>query len=151
MLGKFITVLDMLDEETKSDLLHRIVDNHPKMAEMSETLREEKQKRKMAEKSLKSLSRQMHHFRQDYSYDRHSVVELSQVIARNLVDKPPEIDRNRIYNCVKLCRDDYERGWQDNPDYLFIDVRMLLATCLASNWFTDTQGKNMRNWIGELI
>ena len=57
-------------------------------------------------------------FDPDYRYDRFRVVELSQLISRYLMEKPPEINANRAYNCVKNICDDVERGWGDNPEHL---------------------------------
>ena len=53
-----------------------------------------------------------------YRYDRYRVVELSQLIAHHLMNKPPDIDSNRIYNCVKNIKDDLLRNWSDNPEHL---------------------------------
>ncbi len=57
-------------------------------------------------------------FDPDYRYDRLRVVELSQLISRFLMEKPREINANRVYNCVKNICDDVERGWVDNPEHL---------------------------------
>jgi hypothetical protein len=46
-----------------------------------------------------------------------------------------------------------KQGHADNPDHLYIDVRMLFGVCLASNWFTDNQLQNLtklsieQSWI----
>lgn len=74
-----------------------------------------------------------------YSYDRSQVVKLSQLICAHLENKPDEIDANRIFNCVRNCIKDYEKGWGDNPEHFGLDMRMLIHVCLASTWFTDRQ------------
>ena len=81
-----------------------------------------------------------------YQYDRFRVIELTQLICRNLVNKPPEIDSNRIFSCIKNCVHDYEQGWADNPEYLDLDVRMLLNVCRASTWFTSNQLDCFCSW-----
>ena len=85
-------------------------------------------------------------FHGSYNFDRHDVVELSQLISRYLKNKPGRIDANRIYNCVRKCYTALEKGYIDNPQHYCMDVRMLLATCLASNWFSKKQMNSMRQW-----
>ena len=86
-------------------------------------------------------------FDDTYQYDRHSITKLSLLIATYLEDKPDVIDPNRIYNCIKRCYDDYVKGWNDNPQGYPLDTRMLLATAVASNWFTVKQFANMNQWL----
>jgi hypothetical protein len=88
-------------------------------------------------------------FDSSYSYNRHNVVQLSQLIARNLENKPAQVDANRIFDCVRSCYIDLQQGWNDNPEHYFIDMRMLLATCGASNWFTNRQSHNIQKWLRE--
>lgn len=85
-------------------------------------------------------------FDSSYLYGREQVVELAQLICRNLEAKPNKIDANRIYNCVRNCFEDLRRDYSDNPKHFHIDMRMLLNICLASNWFTDRQLENIRSW-----
>ena len=85
-------------------------------------------------------------FDASYRYDRFRVIELAQLICRNLLSLPPGIDRNRIFNCVKKCFDAYASNWDDNPEYLDTDVRMLLNVCRASTWFTDHQIDCFTSW-----
>ncbi len=85
-------------------------------------------------------------FHGSYNFDRHDVVKLSQLISRYLGNKPGRIDANRIYNCVRTCYIALEKGYSDNPENYYMDVRMLLATCLASNWFSKKQKNSMRQW-----
>ena len=84
-----------------------------------------------------------------YNYKRHNVVQLSQLISRYLENKPSSIDSNKIFGCVQSCYIDLQQGWQDNPDHYHMDMRMLLATCAASTWFTDRQQSNISNWLLE--
>ncbi|GFH53879.1 hypothetical protein CTEN210_10355 [Chaetoceros tenuissimus] len=83
-----------------------------------------------------------------YNFYRYNVVDLAQLISRNLMDKPGEIDSNRIYNCVHRCYRALENGYSDNPSHYHLDVSMLLTTCAASNWFSDKQHENIISWIG---
>ena len=53
---------------------------------------------------------------------------MSQLISQYLENKPREIDSNRIFNCVRSCHTDLEKGYSDNPEYYPMDVKMLLAT-----------------------
>eukprot|EP00986_Skeletonema_menzelii_P013426 scaffold7790_cov80-Skeletonema_menzelii.AAC.2 len=81
-----------------------------------------------------------------YNFDRGNVVKLSQLISRYLENKPGRIDSNRIYNCVRTCYTALEKGYSDNPEHYYMDVRMLLATCLASTWFSKNQMNSLRQW-----
>lgn len=85
-------------------------------------------------------------------YCSHQIVELTQLICRNLESAPAGINRNRIFSCVKTCTDDLRAGYSDNPDYLPQDVRMLLSVCNAagSRWFTARQRHNISEWGKEL-
>lgn len=83
---------------------------------------------------------------ENYRYDRTRVKELSLLICSFLEDMPRNIDRNRIYNCVKQCNDDLCRKWADNPKYYSLDMNMLINICIASNWFSDKQLGNLKEW-----
>lgn len=85
-------------------------------------------------------------FHGTYNFRRENVVELSQLISRYLENKPGNIDENKIYNCVRSCYQDLERGYSDNPKHYYIDMRMLLAICLASTWFTKNQRTSLQSW-----
>lgn len=82
----------------------------------------------------------------NYRYDRCRVVELTQLICRNLENKPSDVDNNRIFNCIKNCYHDFEKGWTDNPDNYLLDLRMLLNVCRASTWFSEKQHANIKKW-----
>lgn len=88
-------------------------------------------------------------FTGNYHFGREKVVQLSQLIARYLTNKPSNIDSNRIYSCVEACYRDLRQGWNDNPPHYYVDVRMLLATCLASTWFSDNQINRINTWMSE--
>ena len=85
----------------------------------------------------------------NYQYTSFRVIELTQLICRNLENLPAGIDRNRIYNCVKRCMDDLRANYDDNPPFLYNNVRMLLGVCNASTWFTERQGNNFYQWSTE--
>ena len=90
-----------------------------------------------------------HLFRGTYDFNRHNVVELSQLISRYLESKPNKIDRNRIFNCVRNCYMDLQKDYSDNPPHYYMDMRMLLATCRASTWFSDNQRSQITKWMRE--
>jgi hypothetical protein len=80
-----------------------------------------------------------------YAYDRHCVVKLTKLICQNLENKPIDINANKIFERVRHIYVDLTKGHADNPEHLYIDVRMLFGVCLASNWFTDKQRQNLNN------
>ncbi|KAL7495901.1 hypothetical protein ACHAWT_006569 [Skeletonema menzelii] len=88
-------------------------------------------------------------FHGHYNFRREHVVQLSQLISRYLECKPHSIDSNKIYNCVRACVMDLEKNYSDNPEHYFVDMRMLLATCLASTWFSDNQRRSLKQWYGD--
>ena len=85
-------------------------------------------------------------FRGSYDFRREDVVELSQLISMYLDDKPRNIDSNKIFNCVRTCYTALDKNYNDNPPDYYEDMRMMLATCLSSNWFTDNQWNNIDSW-----
>ncbi|EJK44619.1 hypothetical protein THAOC_36823, partial [Thalassiosira oceanica] len=88
-------------------------------------------------------------FNGQYDFGRHDVVRLAQLISKHLEDKPSEIDRNKIYDCIRGCYNDLDRGYSDNPAHYYMDMRMLLATCLASTWFSNRQRDSLIRWYSE--
>jgi Zinc finger, C3HC4 type (RING finger) len=88
-------------------------------------------------------------FDNSYNYGREGVVELAQLICKYLENKPSVINPSRIYNCVRNCYQDFQRGYTDNPANYSTDVRMLLHICLASTWFTTKQRENIMTWCRE--
>ncbi|KAL7528474.1 hypothetical protein ACHAXR_002462 [Thalassiosira sp. AJA248-18] len=89
-------------------------------------------------------------FNGNYSFKRENVTELSQLISRYLnKPRPREIDTNKIYNCVQCCFRDLENRYSDNPQFYKHDMKMLLATCEASNWFSVRQQENFSRWFQE--
>lgn len=80
-----------------------------------------------------------------YGYSPRSVVQLSSFISRFLLERPRYVDSERIFSCVKRCFDFYcscAAYWRD--------VHMLLATAVASGWFTETQREKMVLWLKSL-
>ena len=84
-----------------------------------------------------------------YSYRREDVVQLTQLISVHLRNKPQDIDSNRIFNCVRSSYLELQRDYSDNPRDYRSDMKMLLATCEASNWFTHRQRGNFNRWYQE--
>lgn len=74
-----------------------------------------------------------------YAYNRSNVVPLAKLICQNLTEKPASINSNKIFECVRNISGDLNRDHSDNPQHYYIDVRMLLGICRASNWFTNNQ------------
>ncbi|KAK1733196.1 hypothetical protein QTG54_016173 [Skeletonema marinoi] len=116
-------------------------------------------------------------FHGHYKFGPENIQDLSRLISMHLMNKPSEIDSNRIYSCVsklmsrylaykprgidsnriyiflrgiplvRACFTDLEYDYHDEPEYYDTDnMRMLLATCLASNWFKGDQLKNIKQW-----
>jgi len=88
-------------------------------------------------------------FNGTYHYPKERVVHLSRLIARYLENKPKKIDANRIYSCVEQCYRNLEREWSDNRPKYYDDMRMLLATCAASTWFTANQSYRIECWMSD--
>jgi TolA-binding protein len=108
-----------------------------------EDLKEDKKSLKRSLRDRPDLPKLFHG---NYDVRRENVVELSQLLSRHLEDKPKEIDSNKIYNCVRACFTDLEKGYGDNPEHYYMDMRMLLATCLACTWFTNNQQRSIEQW-----
>jgi chromosome segregation ATPase len=83
------------------------------------------------------------------SFGRQDVVQLSQLIARYLENKPKHVDSNKIFNSISNCYRDLSRGYNDNPKHFYMDMRMLLTTCAASTWFSSRQRDRIRCWLAE--
>lgn len=83
----------------------------------------------------------------DYGYTGPSVGRLSTFIASFLLRKPGYVDRNRIFNAINRCYDNYGRS-RDQYEH---DVHMLLATAYASNWFSESQKLNFHCMLQDLI
>jgi len=78
-------------------------------------------------------------FQGSYDFGRNDVVKLSQLISTRLENKPHYIDGNKIFNCVQACFRDWDAGYKDNPKHYYVDMKMLLAICNESTWFSDNQ------------
>ena len=114
------------------------------------------EEKRQAETTIENLNAQLSDrpnvpllFHGHYNFRRGDVVQLSQLISRYLECKPDFIDSNQIYNCVRACVMDLEKNYSDNPEHYFIDMRMLLATCIASTWFTNNQMRSLKEWNRE--
>lgn len=85
-------------------------------------------------------------FDASYSYDRDRIVELAQVILRDLDCPPRDINANRIFDCVRAINKDWERRWGDNPEHMRMDLEMLLSVCISSTWFSKKQHDRFIEW-----
>ena len=82
----------------------------------------------------------------NYGYSPQSISLLARLISRHLLEKPFYIERNRIFTAAKRCYDFYF----NYPGYTQ-DVHMLVATCFASNWFSEQQRKHFDRWLGNVV
>lgn len=78
----------------------------------------------------------------NYCYNQYNVLDLSRIISRNLSNRPNSINPNRIFNCLKNCYDASLNG----DVGLRANVNMLLATSMASNWFSYNQECRILEW-----
>mmetsp|Transcript_9884 Transcript_9884/g.20962 ORF Transcript_9884/g.20962 Transcript_9884/m.20962 type:complete len:319 (-) Transcript_9884:1821-2777(-) len=121
----------------------------------NDKLRKEKNEQKDKIKGLKTrlaAEKRARHavtYDESYGYDREDVVALTQLICEYLLEKPDEIDSNHIFNCVRNIYIALTKNWNDNPDYYYISVRMLINVCHASTWFTYNQQRNFEEWLAD--
>jgi hypothetical protein len=80
----------------------------------------------------------------DHNFRLDDVAQLSQLISRHLYDKPRNVGASQIFESVRNCH--VARNQQNTKD-----VRMLLATCAASNWFTSRQNEVMQTWLSDTL
>lgn len=80
-----------------------------------------------------------------YGYSPSSISQLSCLIAKNLLSKPPNIDRGRIFMAIKRSFTYYHNyaGYVE-------DVHMLLATAKASNWFPEHNRWTLERWLEQI-
>lgn len=80
-----------------------------------------------------------------YGYSPGSIAQLSCLVSKYLLDRPPCIDRNRIFMAIKRCYTYYHNyaGYSQ-------DVHMLLATSCASNWFHEHQRLLLERWMEQI-
>ena len=80
-----------------------------------------------------------------YGYSPSSISQLSCLISKYLLSKPPCIDRNRIFMAVKRSFTYYHNyaGYAE-------DVHMLLATAYASNWFPEHHRWTLERWLEQV-
>ena len=76
----------------------------------------------------------------EYGASNDSVVDLSKFISQNLENRPASVNPTRLFNCI-------HRSYQC---WKTLDTLMLVATALASNWFTSNQDNRLREWIDDL-
>ena len=114
---------------------------------MVEALNEERRKLKGENHKLIGDKEKKLQKESQCSFGRGDVVQLSQLIARYLENKPNHVDANKIFNSISNCYRDLERGYDDNPQHFYIDMRMLLTICAASTWFSSNQSNRIRSWL----
>jgi len=80
-----------------------------------------------------------------YGYSPSSISQLSCLISKYLLSKPPSVDRNRIFMAVKRSFTYYHNyaGYAE-------DVHMLLATAYASNWFPEHHRWTLERWLEQV-
>lgn len=135
--------------EQKILALHRLGD----AAEEGRVYKLQREKTE-AETKIKELNKRLKQANRvkldrSYSYGRHKVVELTQLICCHLLNPPREVNTNRIYNCVRWYYQSIERpkAESSDPDEYETNVHMLLWVCLASkSWFTINQNKSFERW-----
>jgi hypothetical protein len=81
-----------------------------------------------------------------YSYGKERIVELAQVIMRDLENCPEDINKNKMFQCVSTINRDWEKKWADNPKHMVLDFAMLLSVCRASTWFSKKQKAQILKW-----
>ncbi|XP_066926533.1 E3 ubiquitin-protein ligase NRDP1-like [Clytia hemisphaerica] len=80
-----------------------------------------------------------------YGYSPSSISQLSCLISKYLLSKPPCVDRNRIFMAIKRSFTYYHNyaGYAE-------DVHMLLATAYASNWFPEHHRWTLERWLEQV-
>lgn len=79
----------------------------------------------------------------EYGFTASSVPKLSGLISRFLVRKPDYICRDRIFNAIQRCYDNFCRAGAQHEQH----VHMLVATASASSWFSETQRLKFHLWL----
>jgi len=110
-------------------------------------LEEELEQKTKTIETLRKRPRLEHIFTGEYDFSRDKEVHLSRLIARYLLDKPSTIDSTRIYSCVESCYRGLKQDYDDNPEFFYSDMRMLLSICAASTWFSSKQQKRINSWM----
>lgn len=80
---------------------------------------------------------------------RKSVTSLAALISQDLEERPEYMDANKIYECVQKIYQDLKNDTHGNPDFYDCDVKLLLAICGASTWFTRRQWHSIDRWYKE--
>ena len=79
----------------------------------------------------------------EYGFTASSIAKLSCLLARFLLRKPGYICRDRVFNAIKRCYDNFSRAGDQHEH----DVHMLVATAYASAWFSETQKVHFHLWL----
>lgn len=127
--------------------------------ELDETKRDLSQSKQLVEELENELNELRHQssnwttssltpdFDPDYSYgySPSSISQLSCLISKYLLSRPPCIDRNRIFMAIKRSFTYYHNyaGYAE-------DVHMLLATAYASNWFPEHHRWTLERWLEQV-
>jgi hypothetical protein len=85
-------------------------------------------------------------FAASYQYDKTNIVELIQLIARNLKSKPDNTSRQSIYECVWRCFKAFAYPKEPNPEDYEMQVRVLIGLCRLCSWFTFKQRQSLARW-----
>lgn len=104
-----------------------------------------KSKDELAKKRSEIVNLQYNEFDPDYDYGYTpgSIAQLSLLVCKYLMKKPTYVDKNKVFQSIRRCYEHYSRC----GDEFEHDVHMLLATCYASNWFTEAQRVNFHCWL----
>lgn len=114
---------------------------------LSEYKRNERMKEQMDQNTLRPTTGT---FDIHYNYSSRNIIKLNEFIATYLEDKPNIVSSQRIFLCVQRCHTYYKKAYKKNhPEGYKLDVRMLLATCAACNWFTANQFSHIREWLND--
>ena len=137
MLSRKIAMLEIELNKTRKALEM----SKDKAAEMEKELTE------LRNESTSWSNQNVPEFDEDYNYgySPSSISQLSSLISKNLLTKPPNIDRNRIFMAIKRSFTYY-----NNYAGYSADVHMLLATAYASNWFPDHHRWTLERWLEQI-
>ncbi|XP_063959032.1 E3 ubiquitin-protein ligase PDZRN3-like [Lytechinus pictus] len=140
-LNQRLNALEIQLKHSRKQLHLCQADNRKLERELSKTRIDLQRKRT----EFNSFKAQMCEFDPDYSYGFHpdGISKLSLLIACHQLEKPDNIDQNRIFNCIQRCYDNFARCGSRFEH----DVHMLIATAYASKWFSDNQKINFHCWL----
>lgn len=90
-----------------------------------------------------------------YDYNSYTANMLAKLIFQDLGSPPPEeVDTNKIFDCIRRIyqdvKNDKHANQHTNQDFCSErDVKMLLAICGSSAWFTKRQIRKIDQWSKE--